>query len=309
MSVLELRDVCARDGLQDLASHIPTALKAELVKRIHAAGVRSIELTSFVSPKAVPQLADAAELVALLPPDVLDGTLRSVFVANRHGLERALGAGVDEISTTIPATDGMTQANFRRDRDQMLAEVIAMRAAIPSSTAASVTIAVAFGCPFDGVVPPTLVIQLAHQLAEAGYARILLGDTIGVGNPHQVHDLFGQLSAELDSITLGAHFHDARGVGIANVVAALDAGARLVDSALGGLGGCPFAPGAAGNVATEDVVWLLDALGYETGIDPGLVVDAARWLSNALDVPLHSRTPDAKRFDWENQYHNAVGAS
>jgi hydroxymethylglutaryl-CoA lyase len=195
----------------------------------------------------------------------------------------------------------MTQANFRRGRDQMLAEVVQLLSEVPTGVETSVTIAVAFGCPFDGEVAPDLVRGLATALAEAGYKRILLGDTIGVGNPHQVGRLFAQLRSDLDGVTLGAHFHDARGAAVANVVAAVDSGASLVDAALGGMGGCPFAPGAAGNVATEDVVWVLGDMGFDTGVDRRGVVEAARWLSEALDVPLRSRTPEARRFDWEDQ--------
>jgi hydroxymethylglutaryl-CoA lyase len=300
MTKLELRDVCPRDGLQDYGPEVPTELKAELVRRIHAADVRSIEITSFVSPKAVPQLADAAELLRLLPPERLPGTVRSVFAASRSGVERALAAGVDEISTTVPATDGMTQANFRRDRDAMLDEVVAMRPEIAAGAQSSVTIAVAFGCPFDGPVSADTVLALASRLAEAGYERILLGDTVGVGNPHQVSRLVSRLRSELGSVTLGAHFHDARGVALANVIAAVDAGASMVDAALGGLGGCPFAPGAAGNVATEDVVWALHDLGFDTGVDRAAIIEAANWLADALAVPLCSRTPRARRFEWED---------
>ena len=300
MSRLELRDVCPRDGLQDLDREVPTEVKAELVRRLGAAGVRSVEITSFVSPKAVPQLADAAALCAQVPAESLPHVCRSAFVATQSGLERALAAGVDEISTTIPATDGMTQANFRRNRDTMLGEVAAMRGALDAGMPASVTIAVAFGCPFDGVVAPEQVAGLAERLAEAGYDRILLGDTIGVGDPGQVRALFGLLRSRLpDDLTLGAHFHDPRGAGIANVVAAVETGATMVDAALGGLGGCPFAPGAAGNVATEDVAWLLHDLGYTFDGDPAAIVEAAQWMGKALDLPLRSRTPKARRFDWE----------
>jgi hydroxymethylglutaryl-CoA lyase len=297
---IELRDVCPRDGLQDHGAFVPTETKAELVRRLHGAGLRSIEVTSFVSPKAIPQLADAAELCELIPGAALPGTLRSAFVATQGGLERALAAGVDEISTTIPATDGMTQANFRRDRDTMLSEIISLREQIPAGIDASVTVAVAFGCPYDGPVDPALVVELVSKLAVAGYRRILLGDTVGVGNPRQVSELYGELRRQTDdSVVLGAHFHDPRGAGVANVVAAVDAGAALVDAALGGLGGCPFAPGAAGNVATEDVAWLLADLGHTIDADPADVVEAARWLGQTLDVPLRSRTPSARRFDWE----------
>jgi hydroxymethylglutaryl-CoA lyase len=295
---LELRDVCPRDGLQDYSAPVPTEQKLEIVRRLHRLGIRSIEVTSFVSPKLVPQLGDAAELMAAVRADEFDDAVFSAFVATQGGCERAVAAGVDEISTTVPATDGMTQANFRRDSEAMLQEVAAIRRDHPTQPM-SVTIAVAFGCPFDGRVPAERVTALAEGLAVAGYDRILLGDTIGVGNPRQVSQIFRTLAERLPTVAFGGHFHDARGAGIANVVAAVDAGAAMIDSALAGMGGCPFAPGAAGNVATEDVVWLLHDMGYDVGVDPEAAADSARWLREMLAVPARSRTPDARRFEWE----------
>jgi hydroxymethylglutaryl-CoA lyase len=163
----------------------------------------------------------------------------------------------------------------------------------------SATIAVAFGCPYDGRIEAAAVTELALALAEAGYDTILLGDTIGVADPARVEALVGCLVAALPHATIGAHFHDARGAGVANVVAAVRAGARMVDTALGGLGGCPFAPGAAGNVATEDVVWTLRAMGVALDARPQALTDAAHWMRERLAVELRSRTPQATRFDWE----------
>ncbi|HWX09942.1 MAG TPA: hydroxymethylglutaryl-CoA lyase [Gaiellaceae bacterium] len=300
MRAIEIRDVCPRDGLQDYEGDVPTARKAEIIRRIHAVGIRAIEVTSFVSPKAVPQLSDAEALLEELRHDPLDGTVLSAFVATRDGAERALLSGIAELSTTVPATDGMTRANFRRHRAAMLDEVIAMRRAFADQPM-SITIAVAFGCPFDGVVPPSTVLTMAEQLAEAGYDRLFLGDTIGVANPDQVSELVSALAERVPGVRLGGHFHDARGSGVANVVAAVRAGATLIDAALAGMGGCPFVAGAAGNVATEDVVWLLHDMGYEVGVELSEVAEASRWLRDLLDLPVRSRTPNVTRFEWEQR--------
>lgn len=297
MTLLQIRDVAPRDGLQDQAEIIPTERKVQLVRRLYDAGLRSVEVTSFVSRKRVPQLADAEELCARLRDEHLDGLISSAFVATAGGLTRAIDAGVDEISTTVPATDSMTQANFARDRAQMTDEVVGMRA--EAGADASVTIAVAFACPYEGPVAPERVISLFERLAEGGYTTILLGDTIGYANPRSVGSLVEQIATRFPEVTVGAHFHDARGSAVANVVAAVNAGATLVDAALGGLGGCPFAPGAAGNVATEDITWVLGQAGFELALDPYAVADAARWLPDGLGVPMRGRAGEATKFEWE----------
>jgi hydroxymethylglutaryl-CoA lyase len=299
MTTVSIRDVAPRDGLQDQSEFIPTERKLELVRRIYETGVRWIEMTSFVSPKRVPQLADAAELCGAARAEEFPGLERSVFVATRGGVERALSAGVDEISTTVPATDAMTQANFARDRDTMLAEVLAMRADVDQPM--SVTVAVAFACPFEGVVAAEDVLRLVDRLAAGGYRTILFGDTIGYGGPRGVGELFSGATERFPEITFGAHFHDARGAAVANVLTAVEAGGTLVDAALGGLGGCPFAPGAAGNVATEDVVWMLKQAGHDVGIDPRAVADAGRWLPEGLGVETRARASEATWFEWEER--------
>jgi hydroxymethylglutaryl-CoA lyase len=297
MRHVEIRDVSPRDGLQDIETMIPVELKAELVRRLWLAGMKAIEVTSFVSPKRVPQLADGSELCALVAEELPKDVVLSAFVANARGAERALEAGVAELSTTVPATDGISRANFGMDSDEMFTTVAGLTR-YGSAADLSVTVAVAFGCPYDGRVSVASVRELAGRLADAGYARIYMGDTIGVADPASVRTLFEELAA-LDGVELGAHFHDARGAAVANVVAALDAGASLVDSALGGLGGCPFAPGAAGNVASEDLCWALEAMGYDIAPDARALVDAAHWLRETVGVELASRMPSASRFAWE----------
>lgn len=295
--MITVRDVAPRDGLQDYERVIATEDKVRLVRRIYEAGLRWIELTSFVSPKRVPQLADAPKLCASIARDPLPGLETSAFAATRGGMDRALAAGVTEISTTVPATDAMTQANFGRDRDTMLREVIEMRADAP--VAMSVTIAVAFACPFEGPVAPEEVFRLAYALREGGYETVLLGDTIGFANPRSSGRLVSELVDRCAPARIGAHFHDARGAGIANVVAAADAGAALIDASMGGIGGCPFAPGAAGNVATEDVVWVLEQAGFSTGIDPAAAAAASRWMKESLHIATRGRLADVEEFVWE----------
>lgn len=300
-AAIEVRDVCPRDGLQDHPAEVATDIKAELIRRLYGAGLRAIEVTSFVSPKVVPRLADADQLCQLLDELALPDLVTSAFVANSGGVSRAQSAGIGELSTTVPATDGMSQANFRRSRDEMLALVTAMRREQDPATVMSVTVAVAFGCPFDGPVSTEQVLRLVDRLAAAGYQRVLLGDTIGVADPHRAGFLVSEIVCRFPGVQVGGHFHDSRGAGIANVVAAVDSGATIVDASVAGLGGCPFAPGAAGNVATEDVAWLLRDLGYETGVDLAGIVDVACWVRQKLGVPDRSRTPSAVRFAWEDQ--------
>lgn len=295
---IEIRDVSPRDGLQDYGPFVPTATKVELIRRLAATGVRSVEVTSFVSPKVVPQLSDAADVCAELPAELQNTVRVSAFVGTASWLDQALSCGVDEVSIAVPATDAMSQANFRRDTASMLKEAAMMRDRA-GEVAMSATIAVAFGCPYEGSVSVDRVLGLADALVEAGYERILLGDTIGVGNPAQVTDVMSALTERFPEVTFGGHFHDSRGAAVANVVAAVSAGAGVVDAALAGIGGCPFAPGAAGNVALEDVVWVLEGMGVSTGVDRLAVTDAARWLADTLDLPLASKTPRHQLFDWE----------
>jgi hydroxymethylglutaryl-CoA lyase len=295
---IEIRDVSPRDGLQDHAPFVPTTTKAELIRRLAAVGVRSIEVTSFVSPKVVPQLSDAADLCEQLPSELRNAVRVSAFVGTASWLDRALSCGLDEVSIAVPATDAMSQANFRRDTATMLTEAALMRDHAPG-VEMSATIAVAFGCPYEGSVSLDRVLSLADSLADAGFERILLGDTIGVGNPAQVTEVVTALTQRFPELTIGGHFHDSRGAAVANVVAAVAAGARVIDAALAGIGGCPFAPGAAGNVALEDVVWVLEGMGMTTGIDRVGVTNAARWLADTLEVPLASKTPRHRLFDWE----------
>jgi hydroxymethylglutaryl-CoA lyase len=283
-----------RDGLQNERALVATADKVALIERMIDAGARRLEVASFVNPKRVPQMADAEAVIAALPARA-DLSYIGLCL-NRRGVERAATTragnkrGVDEAGCVAVASDGFGQANQNQTSAQSVAENAAMLAlARREGLVAQVTIAVAFGCPFDGAVPAGRVIAIAERLAEAAPVEIAVADTIGVAVPGQVRDLIGALRERLpQSIRLRAHFHDTRATGIANAWAAWEAGADVLDSALGGLGGCPFAPGATGNIATEDLVYLLEKSGVATGIDLDAAIAANKWFAGVIGKALPS---------------------
>ncbi len=283
---IEFVEVGPRDGLQNEALLVSTEHKVELIRRAIAAGVRRIEVTSFVNPSKVPQMADAEAVVAALgrPDDVT----RIGLVLNQRGAERALAAGIDQIGAVAVASDAFGVRNQGQSSAESVAvasEIIAMAQA--AGITAQVTIAVAFGCPFGGAIDSAHVAAMARELAKAGPVEIALADTIGVAVPSEVTALVTAVRTAIAPLPVRVHFHNTRGTGIANVWAAVAAGASAVDGSIGGLGGCPFAPGAAGNVASEDVAYLLARSGIETGLDLGQLVATARWLGGVMgkDMP------------------------
>ncbi len=259
-------DVTPRDGLQDAAAFVPTARKLAFIEALLDAGVRHIEATSFVHPKWVPQLADADALAAALPRRA--GVRYSALTPNMRGYERARAAGLDEVVLVVSASEAHNKANLNRSVAESLAQLAEVAAAAHADGIATRgAIATAFGCPFDGVVAPEAVLRVARAYIEMGVDSLSLADTIGVANPRQVYEMFTRARAETPaSIPLGAHFHDPQGFGLANVFAALQAGVVILDAAVGGLGGCPYAPGATGNLSTEELIRFLDALGLATGV-------------------------------------------
>jgi hydroxymethylglutaryl-CoA lyase len=295
----QIVEVGPRDGLQNEARLVSTADKLSLIARMIAAGARRIEVGSFVNPARVPQMADTPEVVAALP-DLADVSYIGL-VLNRKGVERAARArdgnkrGVDEAGCVAAASDAFGRANQGQTAEESVAETRAMLAfARAEGLVPQVTIAVAFGCPFEGAVPQDRVLDLALRLAEAEPVEIALADTIGGAAPAEVRDLFARLRETLSpDIRLRGHFHDTRGTAVANAWAAWEAGADVLDGALGGLGGCPFAPGAAGNVATEDLIYLFERSGLPTGIDLAAAVAANAWLAGVMDKPLPSRVAKA----------------
>jgi hydroxymethylglutaryl-CoA lyase len=297
-SRVRIYEVGPRDGLQNEAEPISTETKLEYITLLRAAGLREIEATSFVAPDAVPQLADADELLRALSPATAD-VRYPVLVPNMRGLERAEQAGATAIAVFTAASDAFTERNIGMTVDASLdafRPVLARAQANGWWTRAYVS--TAFGCPFTGRVDPGRVVEICQRLAEVGAQEVCLGDTIGVGVPSQVADLAGRLlDAGLAVEGLAFHFHDTRGTALANVMAGLTAGVHCFDSSTGGTGGCPYAPGAAGNLATEDLVYLLDGMGIAHDAHLGGVLLAARFIANALGRPLASKVGQAGGWD------------
>ncbi|MDR6512218.1 hydroxymethylglutaryl-CoA lyase [Novosphingobium capsulatum] len=293
---IEMVEVAPRDGLQNEKTMISTADKIALVERAIAAGARRIEVTSFVNPKAVPQMADAEAVCAGLPRR--DDVTYIGLVMNARGAARAIETGrIDQLGAVSVATDTFAKANQGQTSDGSVAaasEIIAM--ARQAGKTGQVTIAAAFGCPFEGEVSEDRVVAMAEALAQANPVEIGLADTIGVANPAHVATLVARVRAAVPAIPVRVHFHNTRGTGLANVWAAIGAGAVTVDAAIGGLGGCPFAPGAAGNVSTEDVVYMLERAGVRTGLDLAALVAANHWLGSVMDRTLPGMVAKAPPF-------------
>ena len=284
-------EVGARDGLQNEAAPIPTNTKVAFVDRLTDAGFSWIEVTSFVSPKAVPQMADADEVFRSIRKK--PGVRYVGLVPNPRGLDRALAAGVSDIALFVAATESFSRANINRSIDQSLDDA---RAVISGASDARVRgyISVAFGCPYEGPVRPSDVQRVAAQLFDLGVEEVVLGDTIGVATPSDVTSLMDTLLKMAPVDRWGMHFHDTRGIALANILASLDLGLDKFDSSAGGLGGCPFAgPGAAGNVATEDLIYLLDGLGIQHGISLDGVLAASRFIVDAVGHQLTSKVYQA----------------
>ncbi len=286
MSNIEMVEVGPRDGLQNESVLFSTAQKLEMIGRLIDAGVRRLEATSFVSPKLVPQMADADAVAAGLPRRA--GVVFIGLVLNKKGAMRAMDAGMDEIGAVCAATDGFASRNQGMTSDASLAmccEVV--RLAREQGRRAQITISTAFGCPFDGEVDPSRVVEMARVAAASGPLEVALADTIGVASPGEVSSLVERVAAVIKPLGVRVHFHNTRNTGLANVWAAVRAGATTVDASLGGIGGCPFAPRATGNVPTEDVVYMLQRSGYQTGLDVERLIASARWLAAAMgrDVP------------------------
>lgn len=282
-----ITDVALRDGLQIQPRTVPTDTKLELYERLRTAGVRSVEVGSFVSPRVVPQMADADELFRRLP-QAADGEAIAL-VPNLRGAERALAAGVRHARLLISCTEGHSKANTNRTVDEGLSVVAAVRERLLAEEVhVTGAIATVFVCPFDGVPPLKQVDRVVGALARMGLSEISLSDTLGKADPAHVERVVAAMRSAYPDVTFGLHLHNTYGMGLANVAAGLGQGIEQFDAALGGIGGCPFAPGAAGNIATEDVVFMLDSMGVRTGIDLDRLGAAAGFLRTALDGPLES---------------------
>ena len=266
-----LCDVGPRDGLQNEPDVLPPSTRAELVNRLAAAGLRRVEAASFVRADRVPQMAGAEEVVAAV--ERRDGTEYSGLVLNEEGHERLRATTLDRVNCTLAATESFSRRNANASVEESAARV--ERILWSADRPATVTISVAFGCPFEGAVDPGVVAALAERFA--GVGELVLADTIGVATPRAVRSLVSRVGG-----TVGGHFHNTRNTGYANALAALDAGATVLDASVGGLGGCPFAPRATGNIATEDLVYLLEGEGVDTGVDLDALVAVSRWLEETL---------------------------
>ena len=281
-------EVSARDGLQNEPGFVATADKYELIRRLADCGLQTIEATSFVSPNWVPQLADAETLFALLPKD--DGRRYPVLVPNLKGYELAVACGVREVAVFAAASEAFSMRNINASIDESIARFQpVLERAMEDGIAVRGYISTVLGCPYQGAVDTADVVRLARTLKEMGCYEISLGDTIGIGTAHAARALIKAVSNEIPMESIAVHFHDTYGQALANVYACLEIGIRTIDASVSGTGGCPYAQGASGNLATEDLVYALHGMGFATGVDLAKLVDTGAWLSRLLDRPSASK--------------------
>jgi len=287
LGAVSIRDVALRDGLQ-IETPVPLDGKRRMLDAIVATGVKRVEATSFVSPTAVPALADAAELAELLPS--YEGIEFSALVAGLGGVKRALAAGMNRLEYVVSASEAHSKANVGRSVEESLALTSTIADLVHEAGGhLEVIVAIAFDCPFEGRTPPAKVLELAGRAAELGADSLCLGDTIGTATPGRTDALVRAVLDVAPTHQLGCHFHDTRGNGLASAWSAYQAGVRRFDASIGGLGGCPFAPGASGNIATEELVYLFEDSGLSTGLDLQATVSAARTAVDVVGHPLPSR--------------------
>ncbi len=282
---IEIVEVGPRDGLQNEKAILEAPEKVAFIRRLEAAGVRRIEAVSFVNPRRVPQMAGAEEIMAALPHQ--DGRSRIGLVLNERGWDRALASGCDEANVVVCATDGFGIRNQGAGVAEQLATLAAImaRRASEGGPPISLTVSVAFGCPFEGEVSQDQVAAIVREAAALGVGEIALADTIGVADPWTVRARIEAARAAAPEARLRLHFHDTRGTGLANAFAGVEAGVRVLDASCGGLGGCPFAPAATGNIATEDLVYMLERAGFETGLNLNALVETAGWIGEKIGKP------------------------
>lgn len=293
-----IQDVMLRDGFQMEPDFIPTDTKVSLASRLSEAGISKIEVSSFTSPKAIPTLADADAVFERIRryPDVT----YTALVPNVRGCERALACHVDELNVVVSVSETHNLANLRMRPEESLEQIAQIAQRVGDDAAVNVSVSTAFGCPFEGRISDDQVFAVIDQLPALGINLVTVCDTTGVANPTQVFDIFAEATRRWPEITFTAHFHNTRGLGLANVVAALDSGISSFDGSLGGLGGCPYAPGASGNVCTEDLVHMLEAMGYDTGVDLGLLLAAAADLPEIVGHEVPGQV--LKAGPWDRRY-------
>lgn len=293
---IEIVEVGPRDGLQNEKAVLDVGQKLDFIRRLQAAGAKRMEVVSFVNPNRVPQMAGAEEVMAGLPAEA--GLSRIGLVLNMRGWERAVSTGCDEANVVVCSSDGFgirnQGANVAEQIEAMHA--IAARRGAEGGPPISVTFSTAFGCPFDGEVPQERVVSLAREAASAKVDEIALADTIGVADPWMVRARVEAVREVIGDIPLRLHFHDTRNTGLANAFAGVEAGVDILDASCGGLGGCPFAPAATGNIGTEDLVYMLERAGFETGYDIEALISTAQWMSGLLDKPIAASVSRAGLF-------------
>jgi hydroxymethylglutaryl-CoA lyase len=294
---VQIIEVGPRDGFQIEPSFIPTEQKIRIIDKLSETGLRRIEATSFVHPKAIPQLADAAEVMAGITRK--EGVSYMALVPNVKGVERALQAAVEEINLVVSASESHNKNNMNMSVTESLkAFREAAKIALGNAMRITGTIGTAFGCPFEGWVPPQKVEEIAQELLAMGVHEICLADTTGMANPSQVIGLVSRLRHQFKDVEFRLHFHNTRGAGMANVLAALSEGITIFDGSIGGLGGCPYAPGATGNIPTEDMVHMLESMGIDTGIDLPKLVDCAKMVQEILGRELPGQVMKAGTVPW-----------
>lgn len=293
-NAVRMVEVGPRDGLQNEKTIVPTAVKIELINRLSACGLRTIETTSFVSPKWIPQLADAAEVYAGI--DKTPGVAYPALVPNEQGYERARAVGVSEIAVFTAASEAFNRKNINASIDESIERFVpVMQRAKADGVRVRGYVSTVLGCPYQGEVPLVDVVHVAQRLHELGCYEISLGDTIGVGTPDKARAMLRAVAEQVPISALAVHFHDTYGQALANILACLEEGVSVVDSSVSGTGGCPYANGATGNVASEDVAYMLAGMGIETGVDLALLIETGLWLSAQLGHPTGSRVVRARK--------------
>ena len=289
-------EVGPRDGFQNVKTFIPTADKIAIVERLIDAGIRNFELTSFVSPKAIPQLADAAEVCRTILAKYGDKICGSALVPNLRGAQSAMDAGIREVACVISVSPSHNRANINRTHDESVADVVKMLESLPDMTV-RVDLATAFACPFEGWVEPEAVAALASRIYAAGIRKMVLADTIGVATPDRVFTLSSYMLRKFPDVEFSLHIHDTRGMGLSNTLAGMMAGITGFETSIAGLGGCPFAPGAAGNTATEDMVNMLQDMKIASGANLEKLIDVVKLVAEKVDAPVNSHLAKAKLYE------------
>ena len=298
-TTVEITEVGPRDGFQNVKTFIPTADKVAIIEGLIAAGLKKFELTSFVSPKAIPQLADAAEVCRTILAKYGDQIQGSALVPNLRGAQSAWDAGIREVACVISVSASHNRANINRTHDESLADLAKMIESLPGMTV-RVDLATAFACPFEGWTSLDAVGILAEKIQKLGVTKIVLADTIGVATPDRVHTLSAYMRQRFPKIDLALHLHDTRGMGLSNTLAGLMAGITTFETSIAGLGGCPFAPGAAGNTATEDMVNMLRDMNIATGVSREKLIDVVALVGEKVDAPINSHLAKAKLYECLN---------